>query len=177
MKTQSISGSTRTSIGKKDTVTLRKEGKVPCVVYGGKEQVHFSALEKDFRKLVYTPEVHLIKLEVNGKQIDAIFKEIQYHPVTDSILHVDFMEVLPDKPIVMQLPVKLEGTAVGVKEGGKLLNKLPKVLVKGLISKIPGVINLNIESLKIGDTIRIKDFKHDGLTFLHEQNEIGRAHV
>jgi len=168
MKTFSLSGVKRNAIGKKDAHALRREGKVPCVLYGGKEHVQFSAVEKDFKKLVYTPDIHLVTLDVGGKQVEAILKDIQFHPVTDSILHVDFLEVIADKPVVMDIPVKFNGTSVGVKEGGQMLKKLTKIRLKGLISKIPATIEINVEPLKIGDYIRIKDIKYDGITFLHE---------
>ena len=168
MKTLTLSGSKRTSVGKKQTNALRREGKVPCILYGGKDIVHFEAIEKDFKPLVYTPDVHMIKLDVGGKQVDAILKDIQFHPVTDSIMHVDFLEVIADKPVVMDIPVRFNGTATGVKEGGQMLKKLTKIRVKGLISKIPATIEVNVVPLKIGDYIRIKDIKYDGVTFLHE---------
>ena len=168
MKTFPLSGAKRSAIGKKDTNALRRDGKVPCVLYGGKEHVQFSAVEKDFKKLVYSPDVHIVKLDVNGKQADAIIKDIQFHPVTDSIMHVDFLEVLSDKPVVMDIPVKLNGTASGVREGGQMLRKLNKIRLKGLISKIPATIEINVEPMKIGDYIRIKDLKYDGITFLHQ---------
>src|SRR3990170_190973 len=120
MKTLTLTGSKRTSVGKKEANALRKNGKVPCILYGGKDIVHFEAIEKDFKPLVFTPDVHMIKLDVGGKQIDAILQDIQFHPVTDRIMHVDFMEVLADKPVIMEIPVKLLGTSLGVKEGGKL---------------------------------------------------------
>src|SRR5437868_3272453 len=104
MKTITLSGSQRKSLGKKGTLSLRREGKVPCILYGGKDIVHFEAIEKDFKHLVYTPDVHMIKLDVGGKQVDAILKDIQFHPVTDSIMHVDFLEVIGDKPVVMDIP-------------------------------------------------------------------------
>ena len=168
MKTITLSGAQRKSLGKKEAHSLRREGKVPCILYGGKDILHFEAIEKDFKHLVYTPDVHLIKLDVGGKQVDAILKDIQFHPVTDSIMHVDFLEVIADKPIVMDIPVKFNGTPVGVKEGGQMLKKLTKIRLKGLISKIPQTIEVNVEPLKIGDYIRIKDIKYDGITFLHE---------
>ncbi|MBI4930192.1 MAG: 50S ribosomal protein L25/general stress protein Ctc [Bacteroidetes bacterium] len=168
MKTFTLTGSKRTAVGKKESHALRREGKVPCILYGGKDVVHFEAIEKDFKHLVYTPDVHIIKLDVGGKQTDAILKDIQFHPVTDRIQHVDFLEVLFDKPVVMDIPVRFNGTAAGVKEGGQMLKKLPKIRVKGLISKIPATIEINVEPLKIGDYIRIKDIKYDGITFLHE---------
>lgn len=170
MKTLNLTGTQRKSIGRTNANSIRREGKVPCVLYGGKDIVHFEASEKDFKPLVFTPDVHMIKLDVGGKQTDAILQDIQYHPVTDRIMHVDFLEVLGDKPVVMDIPVKLQGTSVGVKEGGKLLKKLTRIRVKAPISKIPGTIDLNIEPLKIGDYIRIKDLKYEGVTFLHEQN-------
>ena len=168
MKTLTLAGSKRTSLGKKNTHALRREGKVPCILYGGKDVVHFEAIEKDFKHLVYTPDVHMIKLDVGGKQVDAILKDIQFHPVTDSIMHVDFLEVIADKPVVMDIPVKFNGTPVGVKEGGQMLKKLTKIRLKGLISKIPATIEINVVPLKIGDYVRIKDIKYDGVTFLHE---------
>ncbi len=170
MKTLNLTGSQRKSTGRTNANSIRREGKVPCVLYGGKDIVHFEAVEKDFKPLVYTPDVHMIKLDVGGKQTDAILQAIQFHPVTDRIMHVDFLEVLGDKPVVMDIPVKLEGTSVGVKEGGKLLKKLTRIRVKAPISKIPGTIDLNIEPLKIGDYIRIKDLQYPGVTFLHEPN-------
>ncbi len=168
MKTLTLSGTQRTALGKKETKATRDAGKVPCILYGGKDVLHFEAVEKDFKPLVYSPDVHLVKLDVGGKQVDAIIKDIQFHPVTDGIMHVDFLEVLADKPVVMDIPVKFNGTAAGVKEGGQMLKKLTKVRTKGLISKIPAIIEVNVEPLKIGDSIHIKDLKYDGVTFLHE---------
>lgn len=170
MKTLTLSGSPRKTIGRTNAHALRREGKVPCILYGGKDIVHFEAIEKDFKHLVYTPDIHMIKLDVGGKQVDAIMQAIQFHPVTDKIMHVDFLEVIADKPVIMDIPVKIIGTSVGVKEGGKLLKKLSRIRVKALISKIPGTIDLNVEPMKIGDYIRIKDLKYEGVTFLHEQS-------
>lgn len=170
MKTLTLTGSPRKIIGRTNANSLRREGKVPCVLYGGKDIVHFEAIEKDFKHLVYTPDIHMIKLEVGGKQVDAIMQDIQFHPITDKIMHVDFLEVIGDKPVVMEIPIKMVGASVGVKEGGKLLKKLTRIRVKAPISKIPGTIDLNIEPLKIGDYIRIKDLSYDGVTFLHEPN-------
>src|SRR5207253_9654297 len=114
MKTLTLTGSKRTAVGKKGTHALRKSGKVPCIIYGGKDVLHFEAIEKDFKPLIFTPDIHLIKLDVGGKQVDAILKDIQFHPVTDGIMHVDFLEVIADRPVVMDIPVKFNGTAVGV---------------------------------------------------------------
>jgi large subunit ribosomal protein L25 len=168
MKTLSLSGTQRTALGKKGTLAARNAGKVPCILYGGKDVIHFEAEAKAFKSLVYTPDVHVVKLDVAGKKADAIVKDIQFHPVTDAIIHVDFLEVLSDKPVVMDIPVRFNGTAAGVREGGQMLKKLGKIRVKGLISKIPATIEINVEPLKIGDYIRIKDLKYDGVTFQHE---------
>lgn len=167
MKTFTLAGTKRKTTGRTNTHALRREGKVPCILYGGKEVLHFEAVEKDFKHLIYTPDVHMIKLDVGGKKADAILKEIQFHPVTDKIQHVDFLEVISDKPVVMDIPVRFNGTAAGVREGGQMLKKLTKIRVKGLISKIPATIEINVEKMKIGDYIRIKDIKYDGITFLH----------
>lgn len=168
MKTLTLAGTKRKTIGRTSANALRRDGKVPCILYGGKDILHFEAIEKDFKHLVYTPDIHMIKLDVGGKQVDAILKDIQFHPVTDRIQHVDFLEVISDKPVVMDVPVRFNGTAVGVKEGGQMLKKLIKIRVKGLISKIPATIEINVEKMKIGDYIRIKDINYDGITFLHE---------
>jgi large subunit ribosomal protein L25 len=168
MKTLSLKGAKRTVLGKKGTKILRNAGKVPCILYGGKDVLHFEADAKAFKPLVYTPDVHLVKLDVSGIQADAILKDIQFHPVTDAIMHVDFLEVMADKPIIMTIPVKFIGTAAGVKEGGQMLKKLTKMRVKGLISKIPDTIEVNVEPLKIGDSVHVKDLKYDGIIFMHE---------
>ncbi len=168
MKTITLSGSQRTKIGKLENKNLRRTGKVPCVLYGGKENLHFETIEKDFKNIVYTPDIHLVKLEVGGTHKDAILKDIQFHPVTDSILHVDFLEVFPDKPVVMDIPVRFVGTSIGVREGGQMLKKLNKIRLQGIISKIPDTIEINIEALKIGDLVKIADLKYDGVSFLHD---------
>ncbi|MBN8702300.1 MAG: 50S ribosomal protein L25 [Bacteroidetes bacterium] len=173
MKTLTISGSPRVSEGTKGAQGLRAKGHVPCVIYGGKEQVLFSAEERQFTKLVYTPEVHLVKLDVGGRQFEAIMGEIQFHKVNDKILHIDFVEVIPGKDVVMDIPVKLEGAAAGVKAGGKLIKKQRTVKVKGPVNKIPDNITLNVEPLNIGSAIKIGDVKIDGLQLLDKpQNTI-----
>ena len=170
MKTVSISGSPRVNVGKKDAQLMRRQGLIPCVIYGGKEQVHFSAPEAQFKNLVYTPEVHTVKLDVDGRQFDAFMKEIQFHRVTDKILHIDFLEIIPGKHVIMDIPVKFEGSPVGVKEGGKLLKKMRTVKIKGPIEKMPDHITLNVQPMNIGDTIKVSDLKYDGLTFLDTSN-------
>lgn len=170
MKTISINGSSRGTVGKKEAKAIRSEGKVPCVLYGGKEQVNFTALEKDFKHLVYTPDVHTVKLDIEGRQFDAIMQDIQLHPVSDKILHVDFIEVIENKPLIMNIPVQITGTSPGVRAGGKLIKKQNKLRVRGLISQMPQAIKVSIESLEIGQSIRVGDLSVEGLTFLDSPN-------
>ncbi|HXC03676.1 MAG TPA: 50S ribosomal protein L25/general stress protein Ctc [Bacteroidia bacterium] len=170
MKTIKLNGALRTKSGKKDAMHLRREAKVPCILYGGKETVTFSVIEKDFKPLVFTPEIHAVKLDVGGKEYNAILQDIQYHTVTDHIIHADFLEVVPGKSVVMNVPVQTEGTAPGVKAGGKLQKKLRTVRVKGPVEKMIDVLRLDVSKLEIGDSIRVGDLKYDGLTFLQAPN-------
>jgi large subunit ribosomal protein L25 len=170
MKSVSMSGSPRVNVGKKDAKLLRTEGKVPCVLYGGAEQLSFSVEEKQFKPLVYTPDVHTVALDVNGKSYTAILQDIQMHPVTDKIIHADFVEVVSGKPVTLSLPVRTTGTAPGVKAGGKLLKKLRRVSVKGTIDKMPEAITIEIGNMNIGDAVTVRDMKIEGLTFLTPAN-------
>ncbi|MEO6882759.1 MAG: 50S ribosomal protein L25/general stress protein Ctc [Bacteroidia bacterium] len=170
MKSVSISGSPRVDVGKKDAKALRNEGRVPCVIYGGTEQVHFSVIEKDFKNLVYSPDVHSVKLDVDGKKFEAIMQEVQFHKIKEQILHVDFLQVLPGKPVVMNLPVKTKGNAAGVKAGGKLNTKLRSLKVRGLVQDVPDDITLDVESLELNQAIRVADIKIKGLELLDAPN-------
>ena len=170
MKSVAMSGSPRASVGKKDAKALRSQGKVPCVLYGGAEQVSFSVDEKQFKNLVYTPDVHTVDLDVNGKKYTAILQEMQTHPVTDKIIHADFVEVVSGKAIILDLPVRTTGTAPGVKAGGKLLKKLRSVTAKGLLEKMPQTITIDISEMNIGGAVTVRDLKYDGLTFLTPAN-------
>jgi large subunit ribosomal protein L25 len=170
MKTVSLSGSPRASVGKTDANALRAEGRVPCVIYGGGEQIHFSADERHFKDIIYTPETNLVEIELDGKKFRTVLQEAQFHRITDKLIHVDFLKVIDDKPVTVQLPVKTTGQAQGVKDGGKLVIKMRKVKVKGLISKMPAGIELNVEKLGIGKSISAGDIHIDGLTILHPKN-------
>ncbi|MBI9037718.1 MAG: 50S ribosomal protein L25/general stress protein Ctc [Bacteroidales bacterium] len=172
MKTVSISGSLRENVGKKDAKKNRKLGKIPCVIYGGKEQIHFTVNEIKFSKLIFTPEVFIIKIEIDGNEYTTILQDIQYHPVSDRVLHVDFLEVIPGHPIVISLPFKLEGNSPGVIKGGMFIQKLRKLKVKALPKHLPDYIILDISNLEIGDYIRIKDVKQENLELLDIQNAI-----
>lgn len=170
MKTVSISGSPRANVGKKDAKALRREGKVPCVIYGGKEQVTFIASERDFTKLLYTPDVHIVNIALSGKTYNAILQETQFHPLTDKLLHADFLEIIPGKAVTMSIPVRTKGSAVGVKEGGQLQLKHRHLKAKGVIEKMPDSITLDVTNLKVGDSIHISDLKFEGITFLEKPN-------
>ena len=172
MKTVSLSGSLRGSVGKKDAKLQRRAGKIPCVLYGGPEQIHFVADEKSFSKILFTPEVYMIKIAIDGKEYDTIYQEIQFHPVTDKLLHVDFLQLIPDKPVVIAIPVKSEGVSPGVLKGGRLEKKLRKVKIKALAKDLPDFIMINISSMDIGDSVKISDLKIDGVTFLDAPNNV-----
>jgi len=172
MKTLAISVKERQNVGKTDTRALRNQGNVPCVLYGGEKQVTFYAHENDFRKLVYTPDTFIVELDINGSQTKAIMQDIQFHPVTEKILHIDFLEVFDEKPIKVSLPVILEGVAIGVKNGGNLMFRRPKIITKGLVSNLPDAITINIEHLKIGMFIYIKDIEVAGVEFLAPSNSV-----
>ena len=172
MKTLAISVQERNKVGKTNTRALRNQGNVPCVLYGGEKQVTFYAHENDFRKLVYTPDTFLVELDISGNKVKAVMQDIQFHPVTDKILHIDFLEVFEDKPVTISLPVILEGVSIGVKNGGNLLFRRPKIIVKGILANLPDAITINIEHLKIGMFIYIKDIEIDGIEFLAPPNSV-----
>ncbi|MDA9612302.1 50S ribosomal protein L25/general stress protein Ctc [Flavobacteriales bacterium] len=172
MKTLAISVKERQNVGKSNTRALRNQGNVPCVLYGGEKQVTFYAHENDFRKLVYTPDTFIAELNIDGSKVRAILQDIQFHPVTDKILHIDFLEVIEGKPITVTLPVILEGAAPGVKNGGNLMFRRPKIITKGLAASLPDAITLSIEHLKIGMFIYIKDIEMDGCEFLAPGNSV-----
>ena len=172
MKTVSLSGSPRVSVGKKGASSLRKEGKIPSVVYGGKDQIHFSILENEAKKLVFTPNVYLIELNIGDKKFKVILQETQIHPVTDRILHLDFLEISDDAPFKLSLPVRLEGFAKGVRNGGKLRQNFRKLRVFGLAKDMPDAVSIDISPIKIGDKIRVGDIIVSGLNFLDPKNAV-----
>ena len=164
MKEVSISGSLRESVGKKDAKKLRKEGKIICVVYGGKEQLHFTVETNDFKKLIFTPEVYIVNVELDGKAFPTILQDVQYHPVSDKPLHADFLQLTDGKQISINLPVKIVGTAPGIVKGGVLNKKMRLLPVKGLINDMPDNFTIDISSLEINDTIQIRDIDFGKLT-------------
>ena len=173
MKSLTINASQRESVGKKATKALRNAGQVPCVVYGGETVTHFTAPEIAFKKLVYTPNVHTVVIALdNGTKINAILQDIQFHPVTDRILHIDFVEIFDDKPITMEIPFKTVGNSRGVRNGGVLRFNLRRIKVKGLPSKLPDVIEGDITKLKIGNKLYVTDVSSDDFTILHPDNTV-----
>ena len=172
MKSLSINGTKRAAQTKQETKLLRAEGKVPCVLYGGKEQLHFSAPAISFKGLVYTPEVHTVDLNIDGSNYKAIMKDIQFHAVTDKILHIDFLELDDAKKVTMEIPVKVSGNASGVRAGGQLLTKLRKLKISALPKDLPDFVEVNIDPLEIGDSIRVRDIAVDGVEFLDSPNNV-----
>jgi large subunit ribosomal protein L25 len=166
MKSVSLSGSPRAGVGKKDAAALRKSGNVPCVIYGGKEQVHFTAKELDLSKIIWSSDAYEVKLNVGGKDHRAIVQDIQFHPVNDRLVHVDFLEISDEKKVKFNIPVKLNGAAEGVKKGGRLIQNFRKLAVLGFPKHLPDAIDINIDNLNIGDGVRVRELKAEGLTFL-----------
>lgn len=171
MKSFAISGSPRENVGKRDAKELRYEGKVPAVLYGGATQTHFSVSAADLKAVVYTPVVHFIDLDVAGVKSQAIIKDIQFHPLTEQIIHIDFLLLDEKKPITIEIPVKLTGTSPGVKVGGKLVQKLRKLRVKALPKDHLDSIEVSIESLEVGKSVKVGEIKFDNLTILNAKED------
>ncbi|NJX16048.1 50S ribosomal protein L25/general stress protein Ctc [Tamlana crocina] len=173
MKSITINGSQRESVGKKATKALRNAGQVPCVLYGGDKPVHFSAPELAFSKLVYTANAHTVVIELdNGTTLNAVLQDIQFHPVTDRILHVDFYQLFEDKEIALNIPVNLVGNSRGVKNGGVLRRNNRKLRVKALPANLPDFIEIDITPLKIGDKVYVGELPKEGYHFLHTDNTV-----
>jgi len=166
MKTVSMSGSPRENVGKKDAKRARRQGMVPCVLYGGQEQIMFLAEESAFKDVVYTPEVCLVSIDINGKTYKAILQDIQFHPVREQILHADFFQIFDDKPVKISVPVKLVGTSPGVLQGGKLVLKLRKLMVKALPANLPDFIQVSIAKLKIAESIIVEQLEVKDVEFM-----------
>ncbi len=172
MKTVSLSGSLRENVGKKDAKLQRTLGKVPCVIYGGKEQKHFTLNQIDFKKIIFTPEVFVVKIDLDGTSYETILQDIQYHPVTDEVLHADFLELTPGKEVTLAIPVDLKGTAPGIIKGGKLSLKLRKLRVKGLIEDMPEHIVIDVTNLDLGKSTKVKEVTNNKLQFLDPANAV-----
>jgi large subunit ribosomal protein L25 len=166
MKTIEIKGSFRSELGKKSSREIRKAGNVPCVIYGKEQNLHFQAPEISFKNLIYTPEAHLVDLNLDNKVHKAVLKDVQYHPVSDRILHADFIEVFDDKPVVINIPIKVTGDSVGVIAGGKLNIKKRSLKVKGLPTDLPEHLQIDITDLKIHDSVKVGDISFDKIELL-----------
>lgn len=171
MKSFAISGSPRENVGKRDAKELRYQGLVPAVLYGGKTQTHFAVSAAELKPVIYTPVVHFIDITVGNVKSTAIIQDIQFHPLTEQILHVDFLELDEKKPVAIEIPIRLTGTSPGVKMGGKLVQKLRKLRIKALPKDHLDTIDVNIESLEVGKSVRVGDLQFDKLTITNAKED------
>lgn len=151
---------------------LRRQNNVPCVIYGGEKNINFSVAFEDVRKLIYTPHIYVVDLFIDGEKHNAILKDIQFHPVKDTILHIDFLEINEEKPIVMEVPLKLVGLAEGVKSGGKLQQSMRKLKVKALYNVIPERLDIDITDLKLGKSKKVADLSFEGLELINPKSAV-----
>ena len=165
MKTFALSASVRET-NKIANRALRNQGKVPCVLYGGEKQVYFSAKENDLNKLVNTPDVYLLNIDIEGESFQAILQDIQFHPLTDRIIHIDFLQVFDNKEVTVNIPVNFIGTPIGVRNGGNLLVRKRAIRTRAIPANLPDAIDINIEELKIGKFLYIGDIRNERYTFL-----------
>ncbi len=166
MKTLVIKGDIRSNTGKVSSKELRNEGKVPCVVYGGTEHIHFSVYSADLKALIYTPNTYLVQLELEGKKISSHLQDVQFHPVSDEILHVDFQEIVAGKPVTLNIPVKLKGNSAGVRAGGRLAHRIKRLRLFGSAENMPDFVEVNVEKLEIGQGIRVRDLSVPNIEIL-----------
>ncbi|MGL4852047.1 MAG: 50S ribosomal protein L25/general stress protein Ctc [Phocaeicola sp.] len=179
MKSIEIKGTVRTDLGKKATRELRKSDGVPCVLYGVAKgenglptAVHFTVTMDGLRGLIYTPNIYLVNLDIDGTVVTAILKDLQFHPVTDAVLHVDFLQVEEDKPILMEVPVQLEGLAEGVRAGGKLALQSRKLKVKALYNAIPERLTVDVTPLGLGKTVQVGQLSYEGLELMDSKDAV-----
>ncbi|MFM7757745.1 MAG: 50S ribosomal protein L25 [Crocinitomicaceae bacterium] len=172
MKTAQLSGSLRANVGKKDAANLRNAGRVPCVLYGQGEQTHFSVKQVEIEKIVFSPDVYQVELEIDGKKSRGIIQELQQHPTKDTIQHVDFLELTDTKEVRVKLPVRISGSSRGVMAGGKLNTAFRVLQCVGLPKDLPDAITLDITKLKIGQSIRVNAIEIPGVKFLDPANAV-----
>lgn len=172
MQTFDIKGSKRVAGGKKATKALRKKGLVPCIIYGGSEEVAFSVEEAQFRNLIYTPNIYIVNVDIDGVVRKAILKDLQFHPISEQLLHVDFLEVTEENPVTIALPIKIEGNSEGVRAGGKLQVEMRKLIVKGLIKDLPDTLAIDITNLGLGKVMKIQELNFPGLEVLNAKNAV-----
>ncbi len=172
MKTFDLKGTLRTELGKKATKKVRTEDSVPCVLYGSGEPLHFTGNEKEYGKVIYTPSSFQINLDIDGKIYPAIMKDIQFHAVSDRPLHIDFIRIVADKPVIVTIPVRLEGFAKGVQQGGKLKMEMRRVKVSGLIQSIPDELLLDVTEVEVGQSIKVRDLSFPEFHILDPKNAV-----
>jgi len=171
MKSIAISGSVRQNVGKRDAKELRYEGKVPAVLYGGNEQTHLSVSAADLKAVLYTPDVVFVELHIDGKQVKAIVQDAQFHPLTDQVRHIDFLQLSDDKEVSMNIPINLTGTSPGVKMGGKLVQKLRNLRVKALPANMPQTVEVPMESLEVGKSFRVRQVALENAAVLNNSDD------
>jgi len=172
MKKVSLSGSKRENVGKKDAKAVRNAKRVPCVVYGTGKQTHFSVKHTDLEKIVFNKDVFNVELDINGEKISTIIQDMQQHPVTDKITHIDFLELQADKKVKVDIPVVIEGRSPGVMNGGRLQQVFRKLTVYAVPSALPEVMTVDISELKIGDSVRVKELATDDIQLLNAANGV-----
>ncbi len=172
MKSFKLEGVSRPDLGKKAAKAIRGTESIPAVLYGGQDVVHFTVTQEAVRNLIYSPEIFVVELSVDGKQVQAILKDIQFHPVTDAILHLDFLQVTQTKPVVVEVPVVLTGHAEGVRAGGKLALEMRKLKVKAIYTEIPEKLHIDVTTLGLGKTIQVGALHFDGLELMNAKNAV-----
>lgn len=170
MKSVTLSGSLRANVGKVDAKAIREKGNVPCVIYGGKEQIHFEADIRAFKPVIFTPNAHIVEIDLDGKVYKTVLQDAQYHKINDKLIHADFLEIVDGKPVTANIPVVLTGQSEGVKKGGKLVLKQRKLKARGLANELPDTISIAIDKLDIGDGIAVGDIDIKGVTLLNAKN-------
>jgi large subunit ribosomal protein L25 len=166
MNSIDIKASFRTETGKKSSRKLRKENNVPCVMYGGEEILHFYSHENNFKSLIYTPNVYVVNFDIDGKKVKAVLKDIQFQPVTDKITHIDFIQVADERPVILDIPIKVVGDSIGIKAGGKVRMKRRTIKIKGLVKDMPDSLEIDITDLEIGMSIKIHELSYENLEIL-----------
>lgn len=175
MKSFQLEGQLRSDLGKVVTKALRKQDLIPCILYGGEKEgsaIHFTVKQEDVRKLIYTPEVFIVEMTIGDKKEKAVVQALQFHPVTDNVLHIDFLRVYDDRPMTVEIPVHLEGLAAGVKAGGRLSLDIRKLKVQGLLKDMPEKLLVNVNDLELGQKIQVGNLNFDGLQLLNGSNAV-----
>jgi large subunit ribosomal protein L25 len=170
MKSVQLSGSLRANVGKVNAKAVREKGNVPCVIYGGKEQIHFEADIRAFKPVIFTPNAHIVEIDLDGKVYKTVLQEAQYHKINDKLIHADFLEIQDGKPVTANIPIVITGQSDGVKKGGKLVLKMRKLKVRGIAATLPDTIAIDITKLDIGDSIAVADISVEGATLLNAKN-------